>query len=121
VAVIAVSQDLAGRIQGEVVIYTWSNMSAGDTGGPVSLEYMSERSVQVLGDFAGSGTVQFKGTLERTSPSNWVTLTNPGGTPLVFQALGLETVLQVAAQVRPEAVGGSGLRTVKLYLKKTIR
>ena len=123
-AVIAVQTELVGRVQGEVILHTWPNLGPGDTGEPVMLEHMGDRTVQAYGTF-GAGTVSFEGTLETSgAPAHFATLTDPQGNDLTFTGTPterVEAVTELVYQIRPNASAGVTSVTAKMLMRKTIR
>jgi hypothetical protein len=90
----------------EIRLVQWTPLAAGDDGAPVELPRLGARSVHVRGTFGGT-TVTIQGSNEAT-PTNWVTLSGPGGTALSFTSDGLRQVLDASRWIRPLSSGGSG-------------
>ena len=102
---------------------TWPNLGNGDTGAPVEWPGAADRSVQVIVNAAGVGdTVVIEGSCEAT-PTNYSTLTEPGGAALSFNGAALEGVLQVTSHIRPNVTAGDGTTdlTVILLARSTMR
>lgn len=82
-----------------------ASFAAGDDGAPIDFADVPDVSVQVIGTLGGA-TVTIQGSNEDT-PTNWATLTAPGGLPLSFTATGLLQVLENTRWIRPLVTGGT--------------
>lgn len=92
-------------LYGKGSLATWTALTTGDTGKPVSGVGLSDRSVQFTGTFGGA-TVVLEGSNDGT---NWVTLTDPAGVALSFTSAGLKQVLQITRYTRPNVSGGAAV------------
>lgn len=126
-ATIAATVEKLGRIQGEVIVYTWTPMASGDVGSIVAPEHMhmADRTFQAYGTWDG-GVVSLKGTLETSTFAQGAILTDPQGNAITLNGTPVdrvESVTEVVAQLRPEAsAGGASMSvTAKLFLRKTLR
>jgi hypothetical protein len=119
-ATIAYAEQRVGRIQGELIIFTWPNMQAGDDGQPVIHAHMADRTVQMIGT-PGPGAMVFEGTLE-TTETTWGTLTDPQGNALSLTTAGkCETVTELVYKIRPRVSAGDGTTSMtgKLLMRRT--
>lgn len=92
---------------GPSVVITWTGLLNGDTGAPVNYPEYPDRSIQFLGTFGAGGSIQLEGTNDVT-PANYQLMADPQGTDIVKTAADLETVLDVAALMRPNVTAGDG-------------
>lgn len=98
---------------GNYRVVTWTGLANGDTGAPVELTQLSDRSVQVLGTFGTGGSVTLQGSLDG---SNWVALTDPQGNAITKTAAGLEAISEVVRYIRPSVTAGDGTTSLTVIL-----
>jgi hypothetical protein len=99
----------------KVAIATWAALAAGENGDAFVLGQYADRTVQVAGITGGTITIQ--GSLDGT---NYYTLTDYQGNPLVFSAAGLNAISEMVYYVRPAASGAlTGTVVVTLAVKGT--
>lgn len=91
----------------------WSGLLTTDDGTAESTGRLSDRSVQVSGTFGVNADVTIQGSNDGT---NWVTLSDPQGNPLVFDAAALEEILENTQFIRPVVVAGDGTTNVTVTL-----
>lgn len=96
--VISGSQDSRG------IIVTWANMGDDDTGAPFRQSFYSDKSVQIVAAAFGSATLVIQGS---NDGNNYVTLTDPQGSPLSFTSAGLKAVSELTEYIRPATSGGT--------------
>lgn len=97
----AVKQGVRERRDDGVVLYTWADIDAGDTGSPAVLSDEGPIDVQIVGAI-GTSVAALEGSMNGT---NWATLTlSP--TPLV--AATISRASQRALQIRPVLGAGTG-------------
>ena len=97
----AVKQGVRARRDDGVVVYTWTDIDAGDTGSPALLTDEGPLDVQIVGAI-GTSVATLEGSMDGT---NWATLTlSP--TPLVAATISRAT--QRALQIRPALSAGTG-------------
>lgn len=94
-------------------IYTWSGLTAGDTGSPIGAPGAGDRTVQVSGIFDVGGTVLIEGTLDMV---NWNTLRDPFGANLSFTSSGLKAILENVIAVRPNVQSGGVATSLNVVL-----
>ena len=100
------------------LVYLWEAIVQGSLdGAPIELPGYSERSVQVTGNSSGPASLTMQG---RNDGTNWATLLDPFGAPVVFTAAGLKQIMELTKEVRPlaSAVDGSTDLDVTIYAKK---
>jgi hypothetical protein len=88
------------------LVVRWNGLANGDDGVAVPFGYSPERTIQVFGTFGG-GTLSLEGSLEPSSPANWVVLTDPQGNPIALTSDSIETVMENTMWVRPVLAGGA--------------
>jgi hypothetical protein len=104
-------------LEGGAVVYTWQ-LTAGQTGAPVSLVDFADRAVQVGGTFGIGGSVTVEGSIDGLS---YNTLSTPAGDPTVFASPKIASIVEVTRMIRPVAIGdGSTFMTVSLLLRRNI-
>lgn len=96
-----------------LALYAWPAMANGDTGAPVPYSKFADRSVQVSGTFGVGGAVTIEGTNDGT---NWATLTDLRGTPLVITAASIVMVAEITLQIRARVTAGDGTTSLDVVL-----
>lgn len=98
----AVKQGTRTRRDDGVVLYTWADIDAGDTGSPAVLSDEGPLDVQIVGTI-GTSAATLEGSMDNT---NWATITlSP--TPLV--AATISRASQRALFIRPALGAGTGV------------
>lgn len=93
----------------------WTGFAAsGDVGTAVALPAFPDRTVQILGTFAGSIAVELQGSLD--GGTTWSPLTDPQGNAISKTAAAIEAITELVPLVRPKATAGSGGAAVDVYL-----
>ncbi len=94
-------------------VVQWPNMTTGDTGEPVSLVNLADRSVIGIGSFAGA-TLEWEGfigdplnTAEVNNADNWAKLTDPSDNMIAMIGVKIEAIAQICVLVRPRVTGGT--------------
>lgn len=93
---------------GRVTVATWSGLLAAsnDVGQALELASLADRAVQVQGAVGTGGVVVIEGSLDGT---NYVTLTDPQGDALSFDAIDqLRAIMEAVAYIRPRVTAGDG-------------
>lgn len=99
---------------GHIVI--WGPLAAGDEGRAISMIGSARRTVQVIGAFGGGSKLAMEGSNDAT---NFSTLTDEHGNPLVFNQPGISTVSELTLWIRPRVSAGNPGATVKMLMRKT--
>ena len=101
----AVKQGVRERRDDGVVLYTWADIDAGDTGSPAVLSDEGPLDVQITGAI-GTSVATLEGSMDGT---NWATITlSP--TPLVIATISRAS--QRALFIRPALGAGTGANIV---------
>lgn len=88
-------------------LHQWQTLTETNAdGAPVHCGGVEPVSVQVTGNFGTSGQCDIEGSNDGT---NWVTLTDEGGTPIEFTAAGLVGIRENPRYIRPNISAGSGV------------
>lgn len=96
--------------------YVWANVSVGDVCLPAQHPGSPDRTVQVIGDPAGS-TITFDGTLE-DAPTTYFALTSDGTNAISITAAGGKLVAENSNWTRPVVTGGAAAGiTIIMFLK----
>lgn len=112
------------QLHGGAKLVTWAALANGDTGAPVHLPEYGDRSVQLSGTLGVGGACTVQGSNESpttTTPSIYGTVTDPGLTAIVLNAVGaIETILDPTVWVRPNITAGDGTTalTVRMYCRR---
>lgn len=94
--------------------YKWETLTTtNDTGSPVQLARMTDRTIQVTGTFGAGGTVVIEGSLDGT---NYYTLNDLQGTALSITAAKIEGVSEVVTYIRPRVTAGDGTTDLDVFL-----
>lgn len=98
-------------------VATWSSMANGDTGEPVVLPTLGDRSVQVQGTFGSGGNCRLEGT---NDGSNYHACNDYQGNALNMSVAGLKPVAEATYKMRPNITAGDGdtLLTVTLVARR---
>ena len=106
-----ITPDVSGK-------YQTVNLTGFVTSGDVSLGHVlagfNDRSVQVLGTFAGSLGITIEGSND--GGTTWATLTDHTGAALVFTAAGIKAIAELPGQIRARATAGSGGADVDVHI-----
>jgi len=118
-----VGSDIGGIEYGKTIIVTWVLTSSDFEGDPFIAPTMTDVTVQAYGTDWNSRTLNFRGTLEVGTPSNYVNLTDPTQTTIALTANGIKAVLENVYQYSPLLSGApTNDVTVKaIYSKKDRR
>ncbi len=83
---------------GSIITYSWTMVTATDTGAPIPFAQWADRSVQFAGTWGG-GTVVWEGSNDGT---NYITLTDPQANAISKSADAIEQVMEVTLWARPK-------------------
>mgnify|MGYP001568994872 CR=1 FL=1 len=98
------------RIDGNVVLVTWTPITEADTAQPYPQPYWSDSTIHIFGTIGAGGNLRLQGSNEFTSPSNWATLKDTQRNLLNIATLPVaEQVLEHMYQVRPHPTAGVGM------------
>jgi hypothetical protein len=86
-------------------LYEWEGLGDEDTGRPVRMGGLADKTVTVNGTFGAGGEVTIQGSQDGTT---WHTLSNTQGDPLVISVTGVETITENTKFVRPNVTDGDG-------------
>ena len=104
--------DLSQRFYGNtVVVYTWTPLTNGDSGAPVSGPGWADRTFQVEGTFGAGGTLIVEGSNDGV---NYRTLDDPFGNALSITAVGVKQLTEVTLYVRPRISAGDGTTSLTI-------
>lgn len=93
--------------------WKWLTIPNGNTGTPLLINRMTDRSVQVSGTFGAGGTVVLEGSNDGT---NYYTLNDLQGNALSFTSARLEGISEPATYIRPSVTAGDGTTSINVYL-----
>ena len=87
-----------------MALFTWTPLTTGDTGAPITTGYSADLTIQVFGTFGGA-TVTFQGSNDGT---NWHPLTQRGGTAnMAYTSAANHMCQEMPAFIRPAVTGGT--------------
>ena len=89
-------------------------VASGDVGTGVEWGSYSDRSVQVLGTFAGGISIDIEGSND--GGTTWTVLTDPQGNALTFTTARLEQITELTHKVRCRATAGAGGAAVDVHM-----
>lgn len=115
-AVIVPTVKDADRNDGAIKSVVWGPMANGDTGTPVSLVSMADKSLQIDGTFGAGGSITLQGSNDETTPTNWYALTKPGATAATLTAAGIVAIVENTRWVRPAVTAGDGTTALNARL-----
>ena len=98
---------------GDVVKVTWAALDNNDSGDPIALAQFSDRSVQVGGVLGAGGTVVIEGSNDGVT---YYTLNDAFGNALSLSSLGLKSIAEITAWIRPRATGGDGTTAIVITM-----
>lgn len=99
-----------------VNIYQWTALKGDtlDTGLPVESAQLADRSVHIEGALGTGGVVVIEGSNDGV---NFVTLTDPLGNALSFNAVGrIKTIMEAVAYIRPRVSAGDAATSFTVTL-----
>lgn len=94
-------------------LYEWTGLANGDTGRPLRVSGLADKTIQLDGTFGTGGSMSFEGSMDNT---NWYTLNDPQGNALAMTAAGIESVLENPRFVRPNIKAGDGTTSLNVRL-----
>lgn len=101
------------RKSNRYIVATWANMANGDTGQPIELVDLPDRSAQVVGTFGVGGNCDIEGS---NDGSNYSVISDPYGNALSFTAAGLKQVMDISGSVRPHITAGTGSTSISVSM-----
>lgn len=90
---------------GSATRVSWT-LANGDTGKPVYVGDLPEKTVQILGTFGAGGSVQIEGSSD--GGTTWVILANRGGGNIVRTAAAIDLIAQTPLLIRANVTAGDG-------------
>lgn len=90
----------------------WLAIPLNETGAPLSMSGLTDRSVQIGGTFGGA-TVTIEGSNDGTT---YFTLNDIQGSAISKTSAALEGIAEVAKYIRPKVTGGDGTTSINVYL-----
>ena len=91
---------------------TWAAVTGSDVGEAREYAKFNDKTVQVFGTFGDDLTIQ--GSNDGT---NWATLSDSSGLPLVFTAAGIKLIAENPRYIRPSA--GASITSVTVVIQAT--
>lgn len=92
--------------QDNIPVCTWTGITENDDGNEVIMAKYPDKTVQVTGDFTTSGAITIEGSNNGT---DWATLTDQAGTPLVLTTTAVALIAQNPLYIRPRATAGTAV------------
>jgi hypothetical protein len=111
----ATKTNVPGYADNTCHVIAWT-LAGADTATPIEMPASSDRSVQMAGTFAGA-SIAMQGSNDGT---NFVTLTDPQGNPLLFSSAGLEQISEITRYVKPVTTVGTPTSVVVSMLSRRI-
>lgn len=93
--------------------YKWLLVLNGDSGGPLLVSWMSDRSVTVTGTFGAGGTLIMEGSNDGV---NYHPLKDIFGSAVSFTASGIKGIGEIATYIRPRVTAGDGTTSLNVHL-----
>jgi hypothetical protein len=97
----------------KVSVISWLGLGNGDSGDPISLSEMADRSIQIVGTYSTGGEAVFEGSNDGT---NYATLKDPFGNDIDLLAAGLVAVTEAVLLARPRVIAGDVNTLLNFYL-----
>ncbi len=94
-------------------LHTWEGLGNGDTGRPVRVSHMADKTVTVEGTFGASGNCAIEGSMNGT---NWYPLTDPQGNALDMAADSTSAITENPRFVRPSVDNGDGTTSLNVRI-----
>lgn len=85
--------------------HQWLSLANGDTGKPVAMSHMADKTVSIDGTFGASGQCDIQGSMDETT---WFSLTDPQGTAIEFTGAGTKLISENPKFIRPNVSSGDG-------------
>jgi len=86
-------------------LHTWQGLANGDTGRPVRVSHMADKTVTVEGTFGAGGSISIEGSMDAIT---WAVLTDPQGNEITLTTEGVEAITENTRFVRPNVTAGDG-------------
>ena len=97
-----------------VSLAIWETLTTSNVDGePLSMPASADRSIQAIGNFAGSAHLICQGS---NDGSTWATLTDPQGNAIDFTAAGIEQIMEITLFLRPLVTGGDSNTDIDVYV-----
>ncbi len=90
----------------KTVTVQWTGLLENDTGEAVYLARYPDKSVQITGDFSGSGAITMQGS-NLATPS-WGSLNDPQGSAVVIADIHPVVIAESPLQIRPKVTTANG-------------
>jgi len=97
----------------QVATYQWKSLANGDTGTPISVPDLADKTVTFAGTFGSGGSVTFEGSNDGVS---YFALKDTSSTAITKTAGGVATVLEHPLYVRPHVTNGDGTTAIDVIL-----
>lgn len=102
-------------------IITWGPLANTDTGLPLNVTNMADKTVHIFGTFGSGGSVTLQGSNDPrviTDPNNanWQTLTDPQGNAITKTSASLELLLENPRYIRPNVTAGDGTTAITVIV-----
>lgn len=109
----AVRDATVTRTENGYTLVVWTGLKNGDTGRPVNVAQFADKTVQAVGNFAGSGKCAIEGSNDLTA---FGVLRDAGGTDLGLLGTQPNIVAENTVQIRPHITVGNGTTDIDLYM-----
>lgn len=97
------------------VVTKWV-LAVGDSGKPVTLPALGDRSVHIYGTVGAGGSITMQGSNDvEATGQDWQTLDGQSA-PLTLLTGGIYAIMPTAVQIRPLVVGGDGTTNITVIL-----
>ena len=93
---------------------TWLDLGQGDSGAAYSGSWISDKSVQVTGNFSAAAACTIEGSND--GGTTWKVLTDFQGNPLIFSAASMEQIAENPVDMRPTISNGDGSTSINVYI-----
>jgi hypothetical protein len=108
---------VGGKIRGHVILWETLN-TTNPTGVGIKNPFEGDKTVQCIGNFAGSASIAIQGSNDSTTGSDgtWFSLEGPGDSVLAFTAAGGDVIKENPIWIRPLLSSGNGSTDIDVYV-----
>lgn len=103
----AVRSAVRRDLENNTTTITWEGITEADSGTPVIIPELEDKTVQTIGDFDAAGAITLQGSNDGT---NWFSLTDEGTTAIVMTAATAgHRIYENPLYIRPLATAGTAV------------
>lgn len=94
-------------------LHSWTGLGNGDTGKPVRVSHLADKTVMLDGTFGSGGSVDIEGSMDN---STWEVLTDPQGNAITLTTATVEAISENTRFIRPNVTAGDGTTSLNVRI-----